>query len=200
MWCLWEEKNIYIVLLLVHGLNTLLILLNWIKYVDFPPSDIINLGFFEGRAEHKRTYNGNTFYRPLMIHTLDDLKKRNNDLGPLKFKISEHGYSYKEIETYWLQESDKDDFYHTGIKDICRNYNINYHIEKPWFIANDTHFQKYGIGRDTAPLNLEADITIDDIFLPGNENIYYDFNNWALHPSPVYHRKIAHHFSKCIEL
>lgn len=181
------------------GINTAYrILLNWIKHVDYPPSDIINLGFFEGRAEHKRTYDGNTFYRPLMINTLDDLKKRNNDLGTLKFKISEHGYSFKEIQTYLLQESDKDDFYHNSIKDICRNYNINYHIENPWFIDASEPFHKYGVGRDIAPLNLNSDISINDIFLPGNESIYHDFNNWALHPSPVYHRKIANHFYNCI--
>ena len=97
-----------------------------------------------------------------------------------------------------LQESDKDDFYHNSIKDICRNYNINYHIEKPWFIDASEPFHKYGVGRDIVPLNLNSDISINDIFLPGNESIYRDFNNWSLHPSPVYHRKIANHFYNCI--
>jgi hypothetical protein len=182
------------------GINTAYrILLNWIKHVDYPPGDIINLGFFEGRAEHKRTYDGNTFYRPTTINTLDGLKKRNNDLGPLEFKISEHGYSYAEIETYLLQESSKDDFYHNGIKDICGEYNINYHIETPLFIEKGKPFYKDGLGRDLAPMDLESDMRIDDIFLP---DICPGLHKpiWALHPSPVYHRKIAHHFSNCIKL
>ena len=157
------------------------------------------LGFFEGRAEQKRTFEGNTFYRPLLLTTLDDLKNRNKIMSDSAFKQTEHGYSIKEIEQFLSNEILQYDFYQNSILDICKEYNIKYYFEKPWFLDLPnliTH--TYGVGRDLQPIDGSKSLDILDSDLVFNESVHSPekfeqnfYKKYIAHPSPIFHKKVA---------
>lgn len=182
------------------GINTAYrIFSNWVKFVENPPSHVIMLGFFEGRAEHKRTFEGNTFYRPLMLTTLDDLRNRNKNMGEIVFKQMEHGYSFKQIEKFLSDEILRYEFYKNRILDICNEYNIKCYFEPPWVLDSvkiTTH--TYGVGRDLQPIDGSKSLDISDSDLVFNESVHSPENfqqtlykKYISHPSPVFHKKLA---------
>jgi len=184
------------------GINTAYrIFLNWVKFVEHPPSHIIMLGFFEGRAEQKRTFEGNTFYRPLMLTILDDLKNRNKNMGVERFKEMEHGYTLKQIEKFFYDEILRYDFYKNSILDICKEYNIKYYFEEPWFLdlpKITTH--TYGFARDLQPADISKSLDILDSDLIFNEHVHSPENfqqnfykKFISHPSPIFHKKVGEH-------